>query len=99
MTTYDVIARNYRFLKNFSVDQFAEAAYSLETLNLGTVAVIGSRLKVFIKKPPAILMQNPDLCSPEYYAQRYNQPLSKSVSLGVRHQIATMKLVSAKLMM
>ena len=90
-------------MKSFSVDQFAEAAYTLETLNLGTVAVIGSRLKVFIKKPPseaeAILFQNPDLCSPEYYAQRYNQPLSKSVSLGVRHQIASMKLVSAKLMM
>ncbi len=95
----------FRKVKSVSCDQFLEAANALQAQGLGTVVALSNQggRKAFIKKPPdeveAILKANPDLCSPEYYRKRYNQPLSKYVSLFVRHQVASMKLVPAKLMM
>ncbi len=104
-TIHQVVLNNYRFLKSFTCNQFLEAATALQAQGLGTVANIGTQggRKAFIKKPPDevgdILKANPDLCSPDYYRKRYSQPLSKYVSLFVRHQVASMKLVPAKLMM
>ncbi len=102
ITTHTVVARNYRFLNKLTSDQFVEAATCLETLALGSVVLL-RRSAVFIKKPPnevtAILESNPHLCSPEYYANRYNKALSRSVPLGIRHELSTKRLVPAKLMM
>ncbi len=102
VTIYGVVAGNYRFLKKFNVDQFAEAAYALQALSLGEVISVGKTL-VFIKRSPseaaAIFEENGDLCSPEYYAERYKQPLSRTVSLGLRHHLAVNKLVPKHLLM
>ncbi len=106
VTTCKVIITNNRFLHNtnFSVERFLEAANSLQSLGLGKVVTVGKlSLKAFIKKPPSevadILNENFDLCSPEYYEERYNQPLSRTVSLSVRHQLMTAKLVPKQLLM
>ena len=102
VTIHAVICRNYKFLSKSTADQFMEAAHELQSLNLGSVVAMG-RSCVFIKRPPdevmIILDANPDLCSRDFYRSRYNKPLSKSVPLGIRHQLSTKKLVPAKLMM
>ncbi len=86
-----------------SSKQFANVANDLQKANLGTaVKAPGMRSVVFIKKPPEevteALAANPDLCSLDRYTARYNLPVSKSVSLGVRHQLASMGLIPEKLL-
>ncbi len=106
VTTSAVVITNNRFLHNtnFSVERFLEACDGLQSLGLGTVVAVGKlSSKAFIKTPPneasAILNVNLDLCSPEYYEERYKQPLSRTVSLSVRHQLMTAKLVPKQLLM
>ena len=88
---------------------YVKAAEELQAINFGVlVPIIGASGKpsqVFIKKGPdevqTALATNPDLCMPDYYAQRYNQPISKStqgISLGVRHKLASLKLVPQNLL-
>ena len=88
---------------------YVKAAEELQAINFGVLVPIivgsGKPSQVFIKKGPdevqAALECNPDLCMPDYYAQRYNQPISKStqgISLGVRHKLASLKLVPPNLL-
>ncbi len=93
----------WRFLHMMTNGQFLKPARDLETLQLGSVVTIHQRGKptyVFVKKPPVeampILAVNADLCSLDYYESRYNQTVSKSITLGVRHELVVKKLISAK---
>ncbi len=103
VTTFTTTKYNNRFLhnSNFHVTHFSEAAKALQSLGLGDVAAIG-KCEVFIKKLPidaaAILNMNIDLCHPQYYEERYNQPLSRLVSLDLRHRLAAAKLVPKQLL-
>ena len=104
LTIHSVLVRNYQFLRKLRVDQYLEAANNLQVLQLGTVVQVGTKSQVFIKKAPtegttAILLANPGLCHPEHYTERYKKSLSKSVSLGIRHQVLKMRLVPASQMM
>ena len=109
VTTFAVVICNNRFLRKkefkFSVAHFVDAATTLQEMGLGSVVGAGKSggLKVFIKKPVSevkdILIANPGLCSPEYYEKRYKHPLSKTVSLSVRSQLAEAKLVPKQLLM
>ena len=83
--------------------QFVKAGKELETLNLGTLVLLkpkGRPNYVFVKKTPMearpILAANEDLCSLDYYDCRYNQSVSKSITLAVRHELVQMRVVSAK---
>ncbi len=90
-----------------SAKQFGAIANELQEANMGRVVTLqmkahSRQFLVFIKKPPEemadVLTANPDLCSLEHYTNKYNSPVSKSVSLGVRHQLASMGIVPAKLL-
>ncbi len=100
VVTHKVVIWGWKFLKMMSSKQFIGVANDLQDANLGTVMKFqtASRLSfVFIKKPPheitEALAANLDLCSLEYYTTRYNLPVSKSVPLGIRHQLTSMGLV------
>ena len=101
-TVHRVLTRNCVFLTKSTGTQFHQAACELSTLGLGTVVEVGKVL-VFIKREPddaaPILRAHPDLCRPDYYAERYKKPLSKMVTLRVRHGLSTMKLLPDKLLM
>ncbi len=111
VTTPTVVRNNNPFLQTpkFTKDLFLEAANGLETFGLGRLVDVvypgkgNHKTKAFIKNPPgevmAILNLNPDLCSPQYYEERYKQPLAKSLSLALRHQLAVSKLVPKQLLL
>ena len=100
---------SWKFLYMMSSKQFLKAAQDLAEINLGQLMDLHFRSKhamVFVKKPPleiaCELEKHPDLCSNEYYVQRYNMPSSKSlqcISLNVRQHVALLGLAPAHLVM
>ena len=103
VVTPKVVRNVWRFLHMMTTPQFEKASKELEALNLGTLVNLRLRSRasfVFIKKSPSevmpILASNEDLCSLEFYASRYNQSVSKSVPLGVRHELVQQHLILAK---
>ena len=96
-----------RSLQSLKLTRFHEAATELENINLGNLVTLsqkkGHAFKVFVKKPPPeaerVLIENPDLCSLEKYAARYNKPPSKAIGLQLRASLAAMKLVPKKFFM
>ena len=107
VVAHNVVVWNWKFLKMLSSKQFIAAANDLHAAGLGTLVNIqtsggGRSSMIFLKKAPDeiadILMENSDLCSLDHYVARYNLPVSKSISLGVRHRLAQMGVISAKLL-
>ena len=103
ITVHRVLVRHYKFLNMLSPDQYLKMGTDLEGLGLGRMVQVGARSQVFIKALPdvaaLILQGHPDLCIPDYYAERYSKTLSKSVSLYVRQQLSSQRLVPSKLLM
>ena len=108
IVTPAVVKSNCTFLHMMTTGQFMKAAQELHDLGLGTLVSVktaktGQPSKVFVKKAPedvqVLLEANPDLCNGEYYAVRYNQPVSKSINLGVRFRVAEMGLLPKKILM
>ncbi len=105
-----IVKHTWKFLYMMTTKMYVKAAEELQALNLGTLipvrgTTVGHPSQVFIKKKPEevmdVLQMNPDLCEVEYYARRYNQPISKStqgISLAVRHKLASMGVVPQKLL-
>ena len=104
VVTPQVVKNNWKFLHMMTSTQFEKAAKELEALTVGTIVMIkgkrGKTLPVFVKRSPAevgtVLAINEDLCTLGYYELRYNQSVSKSVTLNVRAQLASLGLVAAK---
>lgn len=103
VVTAQVVKNVWRFLHMMTSDQYNKACKELEGLNLGTLVTLSNVRKasvVFVKRAPAealpIIEMNQDLCSLEYYESRYNQPVSKSISLNMRHGLAKMGVLSPK---
>ncbi len=108
VTGHRVIARNYKFLRLLTVKQFLMAANDLQAADMGMLVTIDSgkghgRTQLFVKKPPEemepYLDANPNLCSVEYYRERYYKPVSKSITLIERHYLSKMGAVTASQMM
>ena len=102
-----VVKNNWTFLHKMTTDQFTEAAVALQAINLGVLVDINQGKThrtnyVFVKKQPSevqmALAANPDLCSIDYYEQRYKKPISKAVTLKARYKIAELNIVPAKLL-
>ena len=104
VVTPKVVKNNWTFLQMMTSTQFEKAAKELEAFNLGKfVTMKGKRglpTAVFVKYSPAevgaVLAMNEDLCTLSYYESRYGESVSKSVTLNVRAQLASLGLVAAK---
>ena len=104
VVTPRVVKNVWKFLHMMTSTQFDKAANELQVLNLGKFVMIkvkrGRTSPVFVKRSPAevgtVLAMNEDLCTLSYYESRYNQSVSKSVTLSVRAQLASLGLVAAK---
>ena len=99
------VARNFKFLSMLTAKQFSAAAEDLQKLNLGvlvSVQVKGHSTDYFIKRSPEevrpILEADPELCLPERFEAQYKRPISKSISLAARAQLAELGLVHESLM-
>ena len=99
------VKSSWKFLCMMTTTQFEKAAKELEGLNLGTFVVLkvkgrGNKSPVFVKRSPAevgtVLEINEDLCTLSYYESRYSESVSKTVTLNVRAQLASLGLVAAK---
>ena len=107
LVTPAVIKSNCNFLHMMSTHQFIKAAQGLVELNLGILVNVspkhGQPSKVFVKKPPeevqGVLAMNSDLCSPDFYAERYLMPSSKMITLKVRYRVAEMRVCPEKLLL
>lgn len=89
-------------LSSSNTQQFVEAATELEKANFGKLMSIKNKtelpLQVFVKKLPAEveeqLRRNPELCTADVYAARYNKGVSKAIGFPLRAKLVAMKLVS-----
>ena len=97
VSNHKVLVCSWKFLRLLTAKQYYSACQELETLNIGTLGDVqyGSRAsQLFFKKPPEVarhgLESNPDLCSVEYYAERYKMSVSNILSKKVRDELATM---------
>ena len=100
VSTSEALRRNWKFCRCVTVKQFQAAAAELEAARLGYLKTVHKSRLVFIKKPPAevmeILRENPSLCSPEVYESRYNMPAPKSIEWNIRSSLVSMGLVAQK---
>ena len=103
VSTTIAIRANWKFLKCTTAQQFSSAANELEKIGFGQVVSLSGTSRsqqVFVKKHPgeaqAVLEANPDLCSPDVYATRFNRQASKTISWNVRSKLVQMGLVSQK---
>ena len=104
--SHRILTTNWTFLKQIVLKQFVNAGNDLMNAGLGRLIFLqgtGHRgCHVFIKTPPQeaqdVLFANRDLISYEYYKTRYNMPVSKSLKLGLRHQLVSQKLVPENLL-
>ncbi|XP_072015204.1 uncharacterized protein [Amphiura filiformis] len=98
--THRVVNCSYTFLRMLTAKQFMTVAAELESIGLGTIVSLKSAGRptfLFMKHPPedviGILEANPDLCSPGYYASRYELPISKIMSPSVREALRSTGLI------
>ncbi len=99
VSTHQTVKQNWRFLRMLSVKQFLSACYELETINMGNVVSFEhSRIKIFVKRPPdevqAMLEANTFLSTPEIYAQRFNRPSPKCITLDLQAALVNMGCVA-----
>ena len=101
VSTHQVIKHGWRFLRMITLEQFLVCAQALEAANLGTILNHNPNrnkpVYFFIKKAPSAVIQelldNPDLCTPDLYAERFCLPTPNLVSATMRIQIAATGLV------
>ena len=101
VTTLAMLTSNWRFLRLLTCKQFQAQANQLQTMGLGVFVSIQNHSRishVFVKNPPEIAMPilelHPDLnTDPGFYAQRYAQPLSKTIKLNVRSKLVAMGML------
>ena len=105
IVTPAVTKHSWKFLYMMSTKQFMKAAEDLQAINLGQLLTLKTNSVVFVKRLPmeigTDLMAHPDLCSLDYYSERYNMPSTKSlqcISLNVRQQVASLGLAPAHLL-
>lgn len=97
---HKMLVSNWKFLNMLTSKQFVTAASDLQEIGLGSLITLPTSSRpsqVFIKKLPQevapVLEENPDLCTVEYYAVRFNLPTSKYVTQQMREKLVSMGLV------
>ena len=104
-SSHRAINTGWRFLRLVTIKQFKEAAMSLQQIGLGSMVQMTRRNHpsvIFVKSSPSdaalVLPSNMDLCTPEYYMMRYKQPITKSISRGVREKLVMMGLMTPEML-
>ena len=97
VSNHKVLVCSWKFLRLLTANQYFAACKELEAANIGTVKSLqygAYASQLFFKQRPEVarqgLEENPDLCSLDYYIQRYEMPVSSILSGKVRSQLATM---------
>ena len=103
VATTTAVTWGYKFLRMLTKAQFEAAAKDLQAMMLGTLVsstnARGAPSLVFVKKNPVdaapILLQNQDLCTPEFYVERFSLPCSKAIGKNTVDKLVAHGLVSA----
>ena len=103
VSTHNAAGRVRPFLSCLTSSQFLKAGRELEAANLGSMVNLsqsGRAAVVFVKKVPeeAVpgLLANPDLCTPELYAEKYFRPTPACITWKHRASLVSMGYVSEK---
>ena len=106
VSTHNAAGRVRPFLKCLTSSEFSEAGKELEAANLGvmvSLGLAGRGANIFVKKHPDEaffgLQANPDLCSLEFYKEKYYRPPPACITWKQRAALVTRKFVSEKVFM
>ena len=101
VSTHRAVNTGWRFLRMVTNKQFKDACTALQQINLGILVELPGRCSpvfIFVKTRPEnaapFLQVNFDLCTPEYYAQRYRKSVAKAVTPGIRDELMRRGLLS-----
>ncbi|XP_072015208.1 uncharacterized protein [Amphiura filiformis] len=106
VSTHNAAGRVRPFLSCLTSGQFMKAGKELEAANLGMLVNLGMSGRgahVFVKKPPDEafpgLQANPDLCSPDFYREKYFRAPPACITWKQRASLVAMGCVSEKVFM